>query len=249
MPRMPRPVCFILWAAIGTAACDKSASDADNGAAEPSAAPAAAPAAPAPPEPPRAPEIIVDRSTIAIGSAHVATGEPALGEEVGALFGGQPMIEGHVPDLVAMRNAKPSQVAAVVGALQAAKATGARIKTAARDDTTQTLALSFASNVPDCTTVVWIAKDGVIDVWPAGGGAAKRIGRGLAGPDVTLGTDAVRAQWAGCNAAAIVVGAEDTMTWGLVFDLATTVLASPGSRANAAVLVTSAVPGHKLVLP
>jgi hypothetical protein len=252
MPRMHRPVCFILWAAIGTAACDKSSSDADNATAELSAeaGPAAAPAAPAAaPEPPRAPEIIVDRETVAIGPEHVATGEPALVEKVGALVSGQPAIEGHTTDLVAMRNAKPSQVAAVVGALRAAKATGVKIKTAARDDTTQALQLSFASSVPDCAVVIWIAKDGVINVWPAGGGVAKRVGRGLAGPDMTLGTDAVRAQWAGCGAPAIVVGADDMMSWGLVFDLATTVLGSPGSRANAAVLITTATPGHKLALP
>jgi hypothetical protein len=250
---MPRPVCFILWAAIGTAACDNpsssSSSEPDNATVESTAkvGPSAAP--PPAPEPPRAPDIIVDRETVAIGPEHVATGEPSLADKVGALVSGQPTIEGHTADLVAMRNAKPSQVAAVVGALRAAKATGAKVKTAARDDTTQALPLSFASSVPDCTVVVWIAKDGVINVWPAGGGAAKRVGRGLAGPDMTLGTDAVRAQWAGCTAPAIVVGAEDTMTWGLVFDLATTVLASPGSRANAAVLVTSAAPGHKLTLP
>jgi hypothetical protein len=257
---MRRSVCIILlWAAaMATAACDDSSSEAAKGTVESrvesrvessaTASPAAPPAAPAPPEPPHAPDIIIDRSTVAIGNEHVATGEPALAERIGALITGQPAIQGHTVDLVAMRNAKPSEVAAVVGAVRAAQATGAKIKTAARDDTTQSLALTFASSVPDCAVVMWIAKDGVIDVWPAGGGAVKRVGRGLAGPDMTLGTDAVRAQWAGCGAPAVVVGAEDTMTWGLVFDLATTVLSSPGSRANAAVLVTTATPGRKLAL-
>jgi hypothetical protein len=36
------------------------------------------------------------------------------------------------------------------------------------------------------------------------------------------------------------------MTWGLIFDLATSALSAPGARASAAVLVTSAVPGRKL---
>ena len=248
---MPRTVCMFLLAALGLAACDKSSSDAENATAELSAE-AAAPAVPprpAQPEPPRAPDIIVDRSTVSIGPEHLATGEPSLADKVGALVAGQPTIEGHTPDLVAMRNAKPSQVVAVVGALRAAKASGAKVKTAARDDTTQALSLSFATSVPDCAVVLWIAKDGVIDVWPAGGGAVKRVGRGLAGPDVTLGTDAVRTQWAGCGAPAIAIGADDTMTWGLVFDLATTVLGSPGSRASAAILLPSATPGHKLTLP
>lgn len=248
MPRMPRPVFVLLSAVLGVVACDKSSSEGDNAPSEPSAAPPAP--APAPtPEAPRAPEIIVDRSTVSVGTEHVATGEPALVEKVGALVTGQPAIAGHTAELVAMRNAKPTQVVAVLGALRAAQAGGAKVKTAARDDTTQALPISFASSVPDCTVAMWIAKDGVIDVWPAGGGAAKRVARGLAGPDVTLGTDAVRAVWAGCGAPAIVVGAEDTMTWGLVFDLATTVLKAPGSRASSAILITNATPGHKVTLP
>jgi hypothetical protein len=236
---------------LGVVACDKSSSEGDNATAEPTAQTAAPPARPptATPEAPRAPEIIVDRSTVSVGTEHVATGEPTLAEKVEALVTGQPAVEGHTVELVAMRNAKPSQVVTVVGALRGAKAGGAKVKTAARDDTTQALPLSFASSVPDCTAVMWIAKDGVIDVWPAGGGTAKKVARGLAGPDVTLGTDAVRAVWAGCGAPAIVIGAEDTMTWGLVFDLATTVLAAPGSRASGAILVTNATPGHKLTLP
>ena len=101
----------------------------------------------------------------------------------------------------------------------------------------------------DCTAVNWIGKDGFTNVWPAGGGASKRVGHGLAGPDMTLATDAVRTMWAGCGSPAIAVGADDAMSWGLVFDLGTTVLGSPGSRANAATLLTSAAPGKKLVLP
>ena len=136
-----------------------------------------------------------------------------------------------------MRNAKPSQVAAVVGALRAAKADGAKVKTAARDDTTQALPLSFATSVPDCTVVMWIAKDGVIDVWPAGGGAAEaRRPRARRARHDARHRRRARACGPGCGAPAIVVGADDAMTWGLVFDLGTTVLGSPGRARAAAVL-------------
>jgi hypothetical protein len=97
-----------------------------------------------------------------------------------------------------------------------------------------------------CTVVAWIAKDAAIDVWPLGGGRAKRVIKGLAGPDMTLGLDAVRAAAQTCNASTIVAGADEAMTWGLMFDLATASLTAPGSRASAAYLVTSAVPGRKL---
>jgi hypothetical protein len=236
------------FALAGLAGCDRPASDA---APEPTAA-STAPAAPAPPpapEPVRAPEIIVDRATVAIGADRVATGETALADKLAAMTTGKPGIEGRGIDVVAMRNAKPSQVADVVAALRGAKASAVTIKTSARDDTTQKMPLAFGSTLQDCAVVAWIAKDGVIDVWPAGGGAAHRVARGLAGPDMTLGMDAVRTQWAGCNAPTIAVGGDDAMSWGLVFDLATSALQAPGSRASTVALVTAAVPGKKLVLP
>ena len=233
----------------GLAACDQSPdSEAPAVVAPPSAAPTAPPA-PAPPPEPVAPEIIIDRSNVDVGLDRVATGEPALADSVGALLNGKPAIEGRAVDVVAMRNARPSQVGAVVAALRASKATSVVVKTEARDQTTQKLPLSFAPALPDCAVVAWIAKDSVIDVWRAGGGPARRVARGLAGPDMTLGTDAVRAQASGCNANVIAVGAEDTMTWGLVFDLATTALGAPGSRATAAVLLPAATPGKKLPAP
>jgi hypothetical protein len=249
----PRPLAsfapLALAAALaGLAACDSPSADPER------PAPAVSAPSPAPPPPPapavaHAPEIIVDRSSVAIGVDHVASGEPAFSDRVTALLAGKPGVEGQGVDVVAMRNAKPSQVAAVVAALRGAKASAVTIKTAARDDTTQKVPLAFSSSLPDCAVVAWITKDGVIDVWPAGGGAPRRVGRGLAGPDMTLATDAVRAQWAGCNAGTIAVGGDDAMTWGLVFDLATSALQAPGSRASTVALLTTAAPGKKLLLP
>jgi hypothetical protein len=252
MPRSPR-VPFVLslmaLALGGSAACDPPATDADKSVEVPPLTVPQSPSSASAPEPEHAPDIIVDRSSIAIGSEHLATGEPSLGDKVGALVAGRPGIEGRTVSVVAMRNAKPSQVALVVSALRGAKATAADIKSATRDDATQTLPLSFATTLPDCAVAAWIAKDGVIDLWPSSGGPVKRIARGLAGPDMTLSTDAARAQWAGCGSPSIAIGAEDTMSWGLVFDLATGILGAPGSRASTVILLTTAVPGRKLALP
>jgi hypothetical protein len=230
-----------------TAACDKEASrletSLDAGAAS---SPAATPAAPI--EAPKAPEIIVDVANVSIGADRVPTGEPGLADKVAVFVTGRPTIAGQVVDVVAMRNAKPSHVAAVVMALRRAKASSVDVKTSARDETTQKLSLSFATSVPDCATVAWIAKDAAIDVWPAGGGTAKRIIKGMAGPDMTLGTEAVQKHASGCGAPDLIVGADERFTWGLVFDLARMSLEMPGARASHAVLVTSAVPGRKVAL-
>ena len=124
------------------------------------------------------------------------------------------------------------------------------VKTEARNGTTQKLPLSFAAaaSVPECATVAWIAKDAAIDVWPVGGGTAKRIVKGMAGPDMTLGTEAVAKLAGSCNASELIVGADEHFTWGLVFDLGIMSLHGPGTRLTSAVLVTNAVPGRKVIL-
>jgi len=239
---------WVLWACVFAGACDSQPSKVEPLLDTVQAPPPPPPVA-APPEPPSAPEIIVDSSSVAIGADRVpTTGEQGLADKIAVFVTGRPAIAGQAIDVVAMRNARPSYVAAVVSALRRAKASGVTVKTEARDGTTQKLALAFPAGVPDCATVAWIAKDAAIDVWPAGGGTAKRVVKGMAGPDMTLGTEAVRRQANGCSASPMIVGGDERFPWGLVFDLATMSLQLQGMRASGAVLVTSAVPGRKLAL-
>ncbi len=224
--------------------CDEKAAKSEA----PEAAATAAPTASAPPEPARAPDIVVDASNISVGQDRIATGEPGLPDKVAVFVTGRPMIEGQTVSMVVLRNAKPSGPLAVLYALRKAKAAAAIIHTDGRDGSTQSLPISFATSAPDCATVAWIAKDAAIDVWPAGGGTAKRIIKGLAGPDMTLGGEAVRKQMSACSSSQIFVGSDEGLTWGLVFDLATGALTAPGSHVSAAVLVPDGVPGRKLVL-
>jgi hypothetical protein len=195
-----------------------------------------------------APEIIVDRTNIDIGRNRVAAGEPGLGDKVLVFLRGAPKIQGTAVDLVALRGAKPSSVAQILDALQQAGAASAHVKTETRDGATQPLPVALVRSVPDCTAVAFIGKTASIDVWPAGGGTAARVGRGLAGPDLTLGMDAVHKVTEGCQASQIAVGADDTMTWGLVFDLAMQALHQPWTRTDAAVVVVDAVPGRRVAL-
>jgi len=240
-----RPARLVLTLCLA-AACEKEPPKGDTPEASAASRPTAT--APAAPEPPRAPDIIIDNANVSIGNDRVPCGEPGLADKITVFVTGRPLIEGQTVSFVAMRNAKPSNVATLAAALQHAKASGAVVKTETRDGVTQPLPLSFKTKLEDCTTAAWIAKDAAIDVWPAAGGTAKRIIKGLAGPDMTLGLEAVRKQLGACNSSEIAVGAEDALTWGLVFDLATRSLQLPGSHASSAVLVTNAVPGRKIVL-
>jgi hypothetical protein len=244
---------YLALSAAPTSGCDKG-SEASRPAS------ALAPTNTTPPEAPTPiatshalPEIIVESSKVSVGKEHVPAAPQGLTDRVATLLDtaaiGGSLENPEAPlEVVVMRSVKPSQVGAVVLALRHAKAKGAIIKTEARDGSTQKLALSFATSIPDCATVAWIAKDAAIDVWPASGGVAKRVIRGLAGPDITLGLEAVGARANACGASDLVVGADEAMTWGLVFDLATSALQTPGARSSAAILVTTATPGRRVEL-
>ncbi|MGH7438434.1 MAG: hypothetical protein ACRENE_22340, partial [Polyangiaceae bacterium] len=251
-PRARRAQVVSLLACLFACAAGTAACDSEEKSASPAAQPALPPLTPTaptpePPPPPRAPDIVVDPGYVAIGNDKVPNlggPEAPFADKIGVFLNGRPMIEGQTVDVVVMRNAKLPEVGAVLTALRKAKATGVGAKTEARDNTTQRLALTFTAPVQPCATVAWIAKDAAIDAWPVAGGRAKRVIKGLAGPDMTLGLEAVRSVMQQCDAT-LVVGADESMTWGLVFDLATMSLTAPGSRATAAYLVTSAVPGRK----
>jgi hypothetical protein len=223
----------------------------DSPKAEPAAPPPSAAAATVPASPPpeiQAPEIIVDRASVSVGRNRLAANEPNLADRVAVFLRGAPKIEGQTADVVILRNAKPSQAVGVLAALRQSKAVGANVKSETRDGATKALPVAFLSRLPDCATVAWIAKDASLDVWPAGGGRAKRAPRGLAGPDLTLGMDAFRALAESCEASQFAVGADEAMTWGLVFDVAMEALHQSWTRTSAAVVVADATPGRKLVL-
>jgi hypothetical protein len=247
-------LCLAMSAAFASG-CDKGSEGASPPPSALSPTNTTPPQAPAPIARSHAlPEIIVESSKVTIGKEHVPAAPQGLADRVATLLDTAAIgasledPEARPLEVVVMRSVKPSQVGAVVLALRHAKAKGAVFKTEARDGSTQKLSLSFATSVPDCATVAWIAKDAAIDVWPAGGGVAKRVIRGLAGPDITLGLEAIGARANACGASALVVGADEAMTWGLVFDLATSVLQTPGARSSAAIVVTTATPGRRVEL-
>lgn len=242
-PFMHGPTTWICFGAAVLLAvgCDDKSTETP---AAPVPAEAPPPAAPAPP--PTAPDIIVDSNHVTVGKEQVATADPGLNDRVATLLA-VPGIEASAVDVVMMRNVKPSQVEAVLLALRRAKASSAIVKTLTRDDTTQRLPISFSTSAPACTTMAWIAKDDAIDVWPIGGGVAKRVIRGLAGPDITLGLEAIATRQEGCGASKLVVGGDDAVTWGLVFDLATSALQG-SARGSDVLLVTSATPGRPVTL-
>ncbi|MCA9584445.1 MAG: hypothetical protein KC657_03720, partial [Myxococcales bacterium] len=115
------------------------------------------------------------------------------------------------------------------------------------------LAVPFDATAKDCSAVGFIGKDSSISAWTVSGGTATRYARGMAGPDLTLGSAGVRKVAGACDASAWVVSADETVTWGLVVDLVSAVR-SPGDagvmRAQTLIVPSEApVPGRKVKLP
>lgn len=133
---------------------------------------------------------------------------------------GKPKVAGEVVTVEIARQTKAQKVAIVLAALKDAKATGVSIKTAKRDGVVTEVPFGYQDAPPPCSAIAFIAKDISISVWPISGQVAKRFAKGMAGPDLTMGGDAFRKASAACDSPMAYVAADESITWGLVFDLA-----------------------------
>ena len=222
------PIWIVLAVVLG---CDKEPTKLDQlaeAAAIPSAIAAPVVASPKPPV------IRVDDKICSVNGEQVDMSLPDGRGRIGAILLGAPRIAGEIVEFDAPRDAHTPKVAALVAALKKAKAKGAVARTPGRDGAMGTLPLAFEhAPVAPCTVSASIGKDGSISVWPAGGGTSQRFTHGFAGPDLTLGGEAIRKSATACDSPLFVVGGEDNITWGLTFDLAMNVKSSPLPSAHA----------------
>ena len=100
--------------------------------------------------------------------------------------------------------------------------------------------------VAPCAAVAMVTKDNAINVWPYGGAVAQRFSHGFAGPDITLGSGALAKLANACDSQIDFVAGDETIKWGVVFDLAVAASQTPGFRpTSTVVLAKPAVPGRK----
>lgn len=243
------PVASLLLVGVG---CDKESTKLEslaNGAKS-----AAAPSATTPPEAKpvavRPPLVTVEDAAAMIDGDRVDFAAPDVKGRLGVALSGK-KVEGETISVIASRDVKMPKVANVVAALVAAKAKGIVIKTAKRDKSTAEIPLALGAKHDGCAAVGFIAKDSVINAWPASGASAARFSRGMAGPDITRGSEGVRKQMASCDAPQWFVSADDGVTWGLVTDLVVAVQepedgGTPAKAKQVALLTKTAVPGRKI---
>ena len=204
-------------------------------------------AAPQPPAKP--PPITVEPGAFAVGPERIMANDPDPIARLVALLTSRPDVADAVVDFEARRATKPSQVVTLLAALKKAKAKGATVHTETREKTMGALEVTFLAAPPsDCTAVALIGRDGAILVWPAGGGTAKRYSRGFAGPDMTLGTEGVREVASRCESPVLLVGADDAMNWGLVYDLAAISKSSGSLKPTQVAIVPGTTVGGRKVI-
>ena len=204
---------------------------------------------PPPPAAPSKPQLAVDDTAAFVAGERLDLAAPDAKGRIGASLTGK-LVEGETIVLNAARDAKLPKVVAVFGALAGKKAKSVEVHTPLRDRSGAELVFVLGAKPEGCAAVGFIAKDSAITAWPVSGATAERFTHGMAGPDLTRGSEGIRKRLLGCDAPAWFVSADDNVTWGLVFDLAYAVMhpddAGLPKAHTVALLGKTPVPGRKV---
>ncbi len=210
----------------------------------------AAPTASTPAAPTKPQLAIDDTSAFVAGDRIDLTKPDPRGRLMGAL--GDKPIAGETVVLNAARETKLPRMTTLFSVLVAKKVRGVEVHTARRDKSTAEVTFVTNMKPADCSPVGYIAKDNAISVWPASGATAERFSHGMAGPDITRGSEGLRKRLVACDAPVWFLSADENITWGVLFDLE---LAATGNEdggtplgrpRSPALLVKTAVPGRKI---
>jgi len=184
-----------------------------------------------------------------VGDARVDFAGPDVNGQIKAAVSSK-KIEGETINVIASKDAKASKVAQVTNAIAAAKPKAIVVKTPKRDKSTGEINVALAAKREGCAAVGYIAKDSVISVWPASGAKAVTFSHGMAGPDMTRGSEGVRQAMSKCDAPYWFASADPEVKWGLVADLVFAVESpedggAPPKAHDVSILI-KATPGRKI---
>lgn len=231
--------------------CDKDPPKSERTAATASATATTAPVA-STPAGPKKPQLAVDDTAAFVAGERLELAGPDPKGRIGAALTGK-QVDGETIVLNAARDAKLPKVSAVFAALLANKAKAVEVHTPLRDRSAADIVFvlgSKGSNPSDCATVGYIAKDSAITTWPVSGAVAERFTHGMAGPDLTRGSEGIRKRLLACDSPVWFVSADENVTWGLVFDLVVAVMrpddAGLPKPRSVALLTKTPVSGRKV---
>lgn len=248
---------FTLALSLGAAACDdktpapKGSSASGTPAAEATASalsPTPTPPTPTPAAPTKLQLAVDDTAAFVAGERFDMSAPDPKGRIAGSLSG-KP-VQGETIILNAARDTKLPKVAAVFAALASKKAKAVEVHTPQRDRSAADIVFVLEAKPEGCATVGYIAKDSAIATWPSSGAIAERFTHGMAGPDLTRGSEGIRKRVLACDSPVWFAAADDNVTWGLVFDLVLAVMRPDDAglpKARSVALLTKApVPGRKV---
>lgn len=189
------------------------------------AAPSAAPkrAETAAPASDKLPSIVVDSPGVSIAGDTATATTPEGAKKVRDLVA-KLKVEGKSVPVVALRGARTPDVAVTVDALGAGGATEVVLRTQDRSRKDATLKVTpekKAGKLADCTVVAMVLKDRTTASWTLKGGVALKYSKGMAGPDLSMTFDGVTKQVNACASTAFAFSGDDSVEWGLTFDLVT----------------------------
>jgi len=238
---------ILLFVPVVLLGCDQKQTAATGDAA---AATSATTTASVAPEPPKPPLVTVDDTAFVVAGDRVEFGKGGgdVAGRISGLLSSKPLVADQTLEVDALRDTTMAHMAIAIDALRQSKAKSLTVKTAKRDRTMGTLAVTLAHPpAPSCAAVGMIGKDNSIMVWPYGGAVAQRFTHGFAGPDITLGSAAFAKLANECTAPWDFVAGEDSIKWGVVFDLALAAAQTAGMHATSTVVLTKTpVAGRKI---
>jgi len=151
-------------------------------------------------------------------------------------------LAGHDLTIQVERQAKPQAVSILLSELSKLGAGKIRIATETRAEFPRELEFvpqESLSQVDPCTLVGAITADRGSAIWKVSGGTARKRGRGMGGPDLSMTADTILSVKKGCESDLFFVGAAPGVEWGLVYDLAASGLALEKAQLKRAVVPTS----------
>ena len=217
---MKRAASVVLWSSVVLSLGCRDSKSSEPVKAAASTPPPKTPDPPKPPEP-RVPDVLVDDAGAYIGGERIELKSPESTAKLAAAVAKHPLA-GKKVTVVALRNARTPDVVKTVSAI-GDKAASVEVRTQNRDKKDVTIALEpdqKAGKLPDCTMAVMVLKDRATASWHVRGGVATKYLKGMAGPDMSQTAEGVAKQSKACPAStALVLSGDDSVEWGLVFDL------------------------------